>query len=360
MPAIPLPFITAMFLLIIVVRGIKQKRFSVATSTFMFACIIMMMLAGLRWSNQLKPIVYLQPVLASMIPVVAWRCFTVHHKESYRLFLPLLITSPLMTAVLMAYPLTWFSVDGFITMLFGCSGMALIWPVIKPSGIALACSQKQVEGNVKSAVIVGVGLCFSAVTDLFIAIDFAYFAGHHAAAIVAVGHTVLLMALAFAITDVKQNQQIKSNGLLNDVEPQYVESLYSEAEQLEDKAICQQIAQLLAERPLYTDPDLTLASFARKSLIPARKISRAINRIEGKNFSQMINSYRIAKAKYLLLNTTLTVTEIMLDSGFHTKSNFNREFLRMSKMNPGEFRKQRNSLNVGNIVIHSALESKNE
>ncbi|WP_439213276.1 helix-turn-helix domain-containing protein [Duffyella gerundensis] len=360
MPAIPLPFITALLLLIIVVKGVKKSRFSVGTSTFMCACIIMMLLAGLRWSSQFNLIAYLQPVLASMIPAVAWCCFTVHHKPSHRLFIPLLFAAPLVTAVLMAYPLVWFSVDGFITLLFAGHGMALLWPVIKSSGIALTSCQKQVESNIKAAAIVGAGLCFSSVTDLFIAIDFAYFAGHHAAAIVAAGHTVLLIALAFAITDVTQKEQTKSDRLLTEVEPEYVESVYSEAEQLEDKTICQQIAQLLAEKPLYTDPDLTLSSLARKLLIPGRKISRAINRIEGKNFSQMINSYRIAKAKHLLLNSSLTVTEIMLESGFRTKSNFNREFLRVSKMNPGEFRKRGDFTSVGNISTHSALDLKNE
>jgi AraC-like DNA-binding protein len=42
----------------------------------------------------------------------------------------------------------------------------------------------------------------------------------------------------------------------------------------------------------------------------------------------------------LLAETTTPVTEIMFDVGFQTKSNFNREFRRVTDMSPLEWRKK--------------------
>lgn len=80
------------------------------------------------------------------------------------------------------------------------------------------------------------------------------------------------------------------------------------------------------ESELYLDPNLTLALLARKTGVPARNFSAAVNSVKQCNVSQWINGFRVERAKELLLSTSLPVTHIMLESGFMTKSNFNREF----------------------------------
>jgi AraC-like DNA-binding protein len=72
-----------------------------------------------------------------------------------------------------------------------------------------------------------------------------------------------------------------------------------------------------------------------------RQISAAINRATGKNVSQYVNEFRIAEACALLVETDKPVTEIMLDVGFQTKSNFNREFRRVTNMTPVQWRQSR-------------------
>lgn len=94
------------------------------------------------------------------------------------------------------------------------------------------------------------------------------------------------------------------------------------------------------ESQLYLNPDLTLALLARKTGIPARQLSGSVNAVSKRNVSQWINGFRIERAKELLVNTTLPVTEIMLESGFTTKSNFNREFQRIVGVSPTTFRLQ--------------------
>jgi AraC-like DNA-binding protein len=91
------------------------------------------------------------------------------------------------------------------------------------------------------------------------------------------------------------------------------------------------------ERP-YLDPNLTLAHLARKLRVPAKALSATINRATGENVSRFVNAERIRHAQSLLLRGE-AVTEAMLASGFNTKSNFNREFLRVTGKNPSDWLK---------------------
>ncbi len=72
--------------------------------------------------------------------------------------------------------------------------------------------------------------------------------------------------------------------------------------------------------------------------MPARHVSTAINRQHGVNVSHYINGFRLDEACRLLAETDLSVTEVHLEAGFQTKSNFNREFRRKFGQSPSEWR----------------------
>jgi len=105
-----------------------------------------------------------------------------------------------------------------------------------------------------------------------------------------------------------------------------------------DKKTLEALDELLIERELYRDTDLTLARVARRMGVPARDISHAVNHCCSENFSRHMNGYRVRHAQELLKGTLAPVTEIMLESGFTTKSNFNTEFSRIVGMTPTEYR----------------------
>ena len=90
---------------------------------------------------------------------------------------------------------------------------------------------------------------------------------------------------------------------------------------------------LLQKGPLFLDPDLTLSQLVRRLRVPAKELSKAINQISGENVSQFINWRRIAHACELLRQGH-GVTSAIVDSDFQTKSNFNREFLRLKDCAP--------------------------
>ncbi len=106
------------------------------------------------------------------------------------------------------------------------------------------------------------------------------------------------------------------------------------------------IDALMQAKHVYRAVDLNLDRLARKAGIPARQISIAINRATGKNVSQYVNEQRIAEACQLLAETERSVTEIMFDVGFQTKSNFNREFKRVTEMTPLQWRERASSIAI--------------
>ena len=109
----------------------------------------------------------------------------------------------------------------------------------------------------------------------------------------------------------------------------------------EDKDVTQIVAKfdaLMRDQQVFKDPDLSLNRLARKLGIPARKISSAVNQTHNENISKVINAYRVEYAKTLLKQSDETITDIFLNSGFQTKSNFNREFSRITGQTPSEFR----------------------
>lgn len=105
-----------------------------------------------------------------------------------------------------------------------------------------------------------------------------------------------------------------------------------------DAALLETLNRLLVDNGLYADTELNLQKLARKAGVPARTVSRVINTQTGQNLSQWVNQARINAVCTLLTDDNVSVTEAMLEAGFLTKSNFNREFRRIKGCSPSEWR----------------------
>ena len=87
---------------------------------------------------------------------------------------------------------------------------------------------------------------------------------------------------------------------------------------------------------------ITLPQAAKKLQVPARQLSNAINQIYGKSFSVYLNDQRIHEAQRLLIDAPeMSIIDVMQESGFSSKSNFNKEFLRVTGLSPSGFREER-------------------
>ncbi len=103
-----------------------------------------------------------------------------------------------------------------------------------------------------------------------------------------------------------------------------------------DAALVTRLDDLLAASGLHLDPDLSLVRLARRLGVPAKRLSAAVNRVTGANVSRHVNARRVAEAR-ALLEAGESVTGAWLASGFAARSNFNREFKRVTGRVPSAF-----------------------
>ena len=105
----------------------------------------------------------------------------------------------------------------------------------------------------------------------------------------------------------------------------------------------QSIRDAMEKYQLYLKPTLTIEDFAKQVGIHYREVSNIINKQFNSNFFEFVNEYRVNKAKQMLSNpeySHMTILDILLQSGFNSKSSFHRFFKRYTGMSAADFRKR--------------------
>lgn len=111
-----------------------------------------------------------------------------------------------------------------------------------------------------------------------------------------------------------------------------------------DKRDIDRIVQSMETDLLYLEHNVNLESVAEKVKLSSRTVSQIINKHFGTNFYEYINSYRIEAAKAMLADPMykeMTILDILMKSGFNSKSAFHRFFNRLVGMSPTAYRKQK-------------------
>lgn len=109
-----------------------------------------------------------------------------------------------------------------------------------------------------------------------------------------------------------------------------------------DNAI-NKVQQAMEKDKLYLKKNLNLEQLSNFVGLPAKEVSLVINKHFGTNFFEFINSYRVEEAKVLLSDpekTDMTILDVLMESGFNSKSAFHRFFSRLVGMSPTEYRKK--------------------
>jgi len=319
MPTLPIPVFVALLLAFGCLRLWAEERRLTALGLLLALCAVQSLIIALAQHYLVPGMRLVQPVGAALIPPVAWFAYVVTAVRPASLIdlLHGLVPLAMLAAILVAPAF----LDVLLPAAFVGYGIAILAQAMRGSD-----AQPQAllaHGNVPSRIwlVIGAALVAAALSDVMIVL--AQAAGHPEArgwiiTIFSVGN--LLLIGLFALSPYLQATSS--------------EALEPPSENAEpDAELWNRVLTYMAQEKPYLDPNLTLAKLARKLRVPAKALSTTINRATGENVSRFVNAARIQHAQAALLRGE-TVTEAMLESGFNTKSNFNREFLRVAGVSP--------------------------
>lgn len=343
--SVPFPVITLFALLfLIVVALFPEKNRHSGTLRFLIACTVLLSVSTLRWEYESSMLRNIQSVLAILLPPLAWHSFiSMTETSKQRRWLVLLLPPTIAFLIRIVWPV---ATDFILFILFMGYGYGLFRIAWQGEHHFTLNRLAESAHTVKMAFFAASFLCLSALTDLAIIFDFNITGGKQAPGMIVIFQMALLPLIAAAIVSAGRTT-VSGNDNREETPPESVVRSSGEFE-----AIYRRLEKQVRETQIYLNPDLTLSILARKTGIPARHLSSAVNSVSQCNVSQWINGFRIERAKELLLNPLLPVTDIMLESGFTTKSNFNREFLRVCGVSPTLFRQKMQCNQAKNSGTH--------
>lgn len=326
MPVLPVPMIIALLLLGFLALRIARDETHISLLALIAVCAVQAAIIALVQYYGVAPLRPVQPILATVIPPIAWFAFErasdgrgspraiALHAIGPVLALLCLVVNPMFLDVLIPLSFTGYGIAMLLRLRTGEDSLP----------------HSSLEGGGTSLMawrIVALALIASAGCDVLIAYGLAYGQSGVLGWIPSVVSSLSLLSLgALSLTNAVEARR---EALGDDATPN--------PEELErDQAIVARLDEYMKLQTPFLDPDLTLARLSRKLIVPAKQLSAAINRVKGENVSRYVNRQRIEHA-CTLLQRGQSVTAAMLDSGFNTKSNFNREFLRTKTLSPRDW-----------------------
>jgi AraC-like DNA-binding protein len=332
MPKVSIAFVLCAVLAFIAVRlaiSSSGNRRTWPLLVLLSAAALQALLVGLRWDVGIQFVRPLQIFLAAMLPALTWISFRPFVTSSrirasdWLLFVP---------AILAGFAIAVFpdAVDIIIMATFVGFGVACLRLATRGEAALVNTALSGVIDVQRALWLATFSLFASPIIDLFVVLDFLQNKGARVASYIGFGNLLWLVAIgAFALWAGKSVPE--------EDEPQ-TDDKPAVVPEVEDQRIAALVETKLVDG-LAKDANLSLTRLARRCGVSARQVSHAINRVHKKSVSQFVNDIRIREACRLLETSDISVTQAIYDSGFQTKSNFNREFLRVTGKTPRDWRK---------------------
>ncbi len=324
MPVLPVPMIIAFLLFGFFIQRLATRESHITILILIAVCAVQSAIIAIVQYYGVTAIRPLQPILAMTIAPIAWAAFRNAAGGDVRLRNLLWhgIGPLLAIAFLIINP---FLLDVLIPLSFAGYGIAILLHLWRGEDTLLHSRLESGSRALLAWRILGISLIASALCDILIAYGMAHGVQAYVLWVPSIVSSLSLLSLGIL-------------SLSNAIESrrEHETETLSEEDASRDQAIVNNLDQYLELQKPYLDPDLTLARLARKLVVPAKQLSAAINRCKNENVSRYINRYRIEHACGLM-GQGKSVTVAMYDSGFNTKSNFNREFLRIKNSTPSKW-----------------------
>jgi AraC-like DNA-binding protein len=320
MLTLPIPAIAALVLAFLGLRARLRGETPMPLLALIGACALQAAVVAGNQHYGLPGFAVVQPVLALCLPPLAWVAFVATVRRPLASGDLWHVTIPVFGAFFRAFA-PWWVLDQWIVLVFLAYGGMVLWSL---RGIADLAHARLGAGErpLRLWRWIGVALMVSALSDMVIPV------------MLALGHADWVRWLVTAFS----SATLFALGLLGvqDEMAAVAEPEVAPVATEGDADLVAAMERLMTDKQLWLDPDLTLSRIARRMMVPAKTLSSAINRVRGENVSRVVNGWRIGHACTLLLAGE-SVTSAMLSSGFNTKSNFNREFLRVQGMAPRDW-----------------------
>jgi AraC-like DNA-binding protein len=330
---IPLPFVETFLFLTLLLQMHRRNERGLAEhplfALLLTAYALQSVLIGLRWGYLFAAALPFQAVLATIIATLAFLSFRDLSSGTpiFRRKTTWLHALPVAGVVLLR--IFWPEPVGLLIILvfLGYGAALLRLSLAGPDGL-VSSRLDGVLRSYRSLQITAAALLMSALADILISLDFAWSDGSHAGEVVAAGNILALLVLGVATS-------VAGTGASGRDRAESLPPAPAASPTPDDiAAMATAVDTLMEKKALYKDTELNLGRLARRLNCPARSVSVAINRVHGMSVSQYVNNRRITEACRLLAETDEPVTRIMFDAGFLSKSNFNREFLRVTGTSP--------------------------
>jgi AraC-like DNA-binding protein len=327
MPVLPIPMIISLLLFGFLIQRLATRESHITVVALMAACatqsFIMALVQYYGWAF-IRPA---QPILAMVIAPLAWIAFRNAAGGDIR-FNNLLwhLSGPLLAvSFLVIAP---YLLDVLIPVSYVGYGLAILILLWRGEDSLLHSRLESGSRALLTWRILAVSLLASAFCDVLIAYELAKGMQSYVLWVPSIASSLSLLCLGILSLSnaIESRREERSEPL-------------SEEDASRDQTIISNLDQYLTEHRPYLDPDLTIAKLSRRLLVPAKQLSTTINRSKNENISRYINRYRIEHACGLMQKGK-SVTAAMYDCGFNTKSNFNREFLRVMKIPPSKWQAQ--------------------
>lgn len=318
MPTFPIPVFVAIVLAFASLVLWRQSGRAGPLVRLLALCAAQSLIIALSQHYGVAGMRVLQPLTASLIPPAAWLAFrpSPSRVDVLHALGPLTAAAALLVAPAF--------LDVVLPGLFIVYGALIL--VAAKAGADAQPDARLASGDQPVVIwrVIGAALIASALSDVLIVA--AQIAGHPELrpwiiSLFAVGNLLIIGGLSLS----PHLQTVPDDAPFRAPAPQRA-----------DPDIWARLETFMATHRPYLDPDLTLSRLSRKMGIPTKTLSTTINQATGQNVSRYINNARIAAAQEALLAGE-SVTSAMLTAGFNTKSNFNREFLRVLGKSPSSW-----------------------
>lgn len=323
MPSLPIPMISSLVLGFLLVRVWFLDRRQGPLVVLLAVCAVQGVIISLAQHYLVPGFGMVQPITATLVAPVAWVVFQISAVRQLERFDAVHIAGPLAAVIsILVMPVL---LDTLIPALFVGYGVTILWVCGRGAD---AMPRMRIEtGDLPVQIwrVIGAALIASAFSDVLIVAAQIMGAAYLQPWIISIYSTVMLLivgvlSLSSSLVTAPPDPDDPPEVRISDADMQIFEKLEA----------------LMTTDRLYLNPDLTLSQLSRRILVPAKQLSGAINRVTGENVSRYINGARI-KAAQEALQSGENITSAMLSSGFNTKSNFNREFLRVTGQSPSDW-----------------------